>query len=425
MKARFGFWRIVLGLILASGLFATIVRFTRGLGASTNLSDQFPWGIWIGFDILCGVGLAAGGFTLTAAVHIFRIERFKSVVRPAVLTAFLGYLLVVFALFFDLGKPWNIWHPLVMWNPHSVMFEVAWCVMLYTMVLGLEFSPMLWEKLGWTKVLKAVKQITPVVVIMGVILSTLHQSSLGSLFLITPGKLHPLWYSPWLPVFFFLSSIAVGCSMVIFESFLSRRAFKHEIDLPVLVDLGRVALVALVLYAELRFLDLQSRDALRFVGFGTEEGRLFILEIALGIAAPVLMLAIPRIRKNRNGLFTASTLIVLGFVLNRLNVGITGLQASSGVRYFPSWMELAVTISLVGAGFAIFGLAVRHLPVFAEEVHSARASRPLATSTAVGDVPCQRVRWVWPGNSPVASASGSSSPSVGSGSFISASKGHT
>ncbi|MFN8547849.1 MAG: Ni/Fe-hydrogenase cytochrome b subunit [Candidatus Eisenbacteria bacterium] len=412
MKPRVTFWRVVLLLVLTAGLVATVARFVRGLGGSTHLSDAFPWGLWIGFDILCGVGLAAGGFTLTAAVHIFNIKKFKPVVRPAILTAFLGYLLVVFALIFDLGKPWNIWHPLVMWNPHSVMFEVAWCVTLYTMVLGLEFSPMLWEKLGWTKVKKVVSSVTPVLVIFGVMLSTLHQSSLGSLFLIAPGKLHPLWYSPWLPVFFFLSSIAVGCAMVIFESFLSRRAFGHSVEFPLLVDLGRVALIVLILYSELRFLDLKARGALSYVNFRTEEGSLFLAEIFLGVAVPVFLLAIPKIRQRQGGLFAAATFIVLGFVLNRLNVGLTGLQASSGVRYIPSWMEIAVTTSLVGAGFAIFALAVRHLPVFAEEVHSARPPRPMKADASSGVVPCDRARWVWPGSSPEASASASFSRSA-------------
>jgi Ni/Fe-hydrogenase subunit HybB-like protein len=201
------FWRAVLVVLLALGLYATYVRFTQGLGAATNLSDQFPWGLWIGFAILCGVGLAAGGFTLCAIVYIFNIKEFKPIVRPAVLTAFLGYLLVIFALMFDLGRPDRIWYALIMWNPHSVMFEVAWCVMLYTTVLALEFSPVLFEGLGWMKAVRVMRAITIPLVIIGVILSTLHQSSLGSLYLIVPEKLPPLWYSSLLPVFFFLSAL--------------------------------------------------------------------------------------------------------------------------------------------------------------------------------------------------------------------------
>ena len=167
-----------------------------GLGGSTNLSDKFPWGLWIGFDVLCGVGLAAGGFTLVAIVHIFNIERYKPILRPAILTAFLGYSLVVVALLYDLGRPDRIWHPLVMWNPHSVMFEVAWCVTLYTTVLFLEFLPVVFEKFGWHKPLEWIHNISVPLMIAGVLLSTLHQSSLGSLYLIVPEKLYPLWYTP-------------------------------------------------------------------------------------------------------------------------------------------------------------------------------------------------------------------------------------
>src|SRR5262252_9897644 len=199
MRVRPTFWKLVFLALMAAGFYATIVRFTEGLGKSTNLSDQFPWGIWIGFDVLCGVMLAAGGFTLTAAVHIFNIKRLHPIVRPTILTAFLGYLLVCVALMYDLGRPHRIWHPLIMRNPHSVMFEIAYCVMLYTTVLSLEFSPIVLERFNLQKPLKIVKKILIPLVICGVILSTLHQSSLGTLYLIMPEKLHPFWYSPLLP----------------------------------------------------------------------------------------------------------------------------------------------------------------------------------------------------------------------------------
>ena len=175
---------------MLSGLYATYLRVMYGLGGSTNLSDKFPWGIWIGFDVMCGVGLAAGGFTLVAMVHIFNIEAYKPVLRPAILTAFLGYSLVVVGLLFDLGRPDRLWHPLVMWNPHSVMFEVAWCVTLYSTVLFLEFLPMVFEKFGMHKPLEWIHRISVPLMILGVLLSTLHQSSLGTLFLIVPEKLY-------------------------------------------------------------------------------------------------------------------------------------------------------------------------------------------------------------------------------------------
>src|SRR5438270_8403621 len=206
------FWTVVFVAIMLSGAYSAYLRYFYGLAGATNLSDQFPWGIWIGFDVLCGVGLAAGGFTLVAVVHIFNIEKYKPILRPTILTSFLGYVLVVCGLLYDLGQPHRIWHAMVMWNPHSVMFEVAWCVMLYTTVLGLEFSPAVFEHFGWKRGLRAVRIISVPLVILGVILSTLHQSSLGSLYLIVPNKLYPLWYSPILPVLFYVSAICVGLS---------------------------------------------------------------------------------------------------------------------------------------------------------------------------------------------------------------------
>src|SRR6201993_5512842 len=173
-RIQWTFWRVVFVLVLLAGLYGTFLRFTGGLAASTNLSDRFPWGIWIGFDVLCGVMLAAGGFTLTAAVHILNIKRLQPIVRPTILTAFLGYLLVCVALMFDLGRPYRIWHPLIMRNPHSVMFEVAYCVMLYTTVLSLEFSPIVLERFNLEKPLKIVRAALIPLVILGVILSTLH-----------------------------------------------------------------------------------------------------------------------------------------------------------------------------------------------------------------------------------------------------------
>ena len=369
------FWRGVLILVLASGLYSTVLRFAKGLGASTALSDQFPWGLWIGFDVLCGVGLAAGGFTLAAVVYIFHLERFHAIVRPAILTAFLGYSLVAVALLYDLGRPYRIWHPLVMWNPHSVMFEVAWCVTLYLTVLALEFSPVVLERFHLVKPLKIVKAITIPLVIAGVLLSTLHQSSLGSLYLIVPSKLHPFWYSPWLPVLFYISAIGVGLAMVIFESNLSARAFGREIEMPLLSQLAKALLWVLAVFGVLRFGDLASRGAFALLREPTTETLLFILEMVLGTVMPVALLAFARVRENREGLFATAVLVITGFLLNRLNVSITGMEASSGAHYFPRWTEVSVTLSLVGAGFLLFALAVRYLRVFESDALPAEAQR--------------------------------------------------
>jgi Ni/Fe-hydrogenase subunit HybB-like protein len=360
---------------LATGLYSTLLRFTKGLGAATALSDRFPWGLWIGFDVLCGVGLAAGGFTLASIVYIFHLRRFHPILRPTILTAFLGYALVAVALLYDLGRPYRIWHPLVMWNPRSVMFEVAWCVMLYMTVLALELSPVVLERFRLEKPLRVVKSLTIPLVIAGVLLSTLHQSSLGSLYLIVPSKLHPFWYSSLLPVFFFVSAIGVGLAMVIFESNLSARAFGREIKMPLLVDLGKGMVVVLAFYGLLRFQDLASHGTLRHLRELSTETVLFAVEIALGLVIPLALLAFRRMRESREGLFAAAVLVIVGFILNRLNVAITGLEASSGTHYFPKWTEVSVTLSLVGAGFVCFGLAVRYFDVFESKRSVAVAQR--------------------------------------------------
>lgn len=374
---RITFWRVVFGIIFAMGLYISYVRFFKGLGASTALSDKVPWGLWVGFDVLCGVGLAAGGFTITLLVHVFNIKKYKPILPAAVLSAFLGYLLVNAGLMFDIGRPYRIWHPIIMWNPHSVMFEVAWCVTLYTSVLSLEFSPMLFKRLKWEKPLRIIKSITIPLVIVGFILSTLHQSSLGTVFLIAPGRLHPLWYTPILPLMFFTSAVATGFSMVIFESYLSRRAFKRRLELDILSSVGRVILVILSVYLVLKVKDLYNRDALGLLFDGSHESKMFILEMALGVLAPMAVLSVRRLRESQGGLFVASLMVVLGFVLNRLNVSITGMMRSSGVEYFPSWMEIGATLFLVACGFALFGAAVKYLPVFPEEKESEEPAEAL------------------------------------------------
>jgi Ni/Fe-hydrogenase subunit HybB-like protein len=381
MKMRPSFWKLVFLALMAVGFYSTVVRFTQGLGRSTNLNDQFPWGIWIGFDVLCGVMLAAGGFTLTAAVHIFNIKRLRPIVRPTILTAFLGYVLVCIALMYDLGRPYRIWHPLVMRNPHSVMFEVAYCVMLYTTVLALEFSPIVLERFNLEKPLKIVRGALIPLVILGVILSTLHQSSLGTLYLIMPEKLHPFWYSPLLPVFFFISAIAVGLAMTIFESSMSSKHFGRQLELPILQELGRVLVVVLCVYAILRLEDLLHRGVLKRTLQPGYEMYLFWLEILLSVIAPLWLLSQKNIRTNAQGLYLAAVLVVLGFITNRLNVSITGQESAAGMRYIPKWTEIAVTGAIIAAGFALFGLATKYLPIFPAE------QRPVATNEVLGTTP--------------------------------------
>ena len=258
MNIKVTFWRVLFVVIMIAGLYSTYVRYLHGLGAVSNMNDQYPWGLWIGFDCLCGVMLAAGGFCVTGAVYIFHVERLHSVCRPAILTAFLGYVLFIVGLLFDLGRPWFIWHQMIYMNFHSVMFEVGMCVMTYTTVLFLEFLPNVLERFNLAAPIRWVKKIYPVLVCLGILLSTLHQSSLGSLFLIFPEKMSPFWYTPALPFLFFGSAISVGLAMTIFESTQSAKAFGRQLELPVLVELGGALLVALWVNALLRFEDRNS-----------------------------------------------------------------------------------------------------------------------------------------------------------------------
>ena len=368
-------WRVAAGLILLAGLSATYVRFLYGLGASTNLTDQFPWGLWVGFDVLCGVMLAAGGFTITTVVHIFNIERFKPIIRPTVLTAFLGYALVVVALLFDLGRGWKIWHAIIMWNPRSVMFEVAWCVMLYTTVLALEFAPVVFESLHLNRAAKLLRSFGVPLVLAGALLSTLHQSSLGSLYLIMPSKLYPLWYSPLLPVFFFVSAIGIGLAMTIVESSLSARYFKKHLELPLIQELGRILAVVLAFYFVLRMQDLLTRGVLARLLEARVETYFFLLEIVAGVLLPMALLFSARVRRSAGWLLAAASLVILGFMTNRLNVSIIGMWESSGMRYIPKWSEVAVSAMIVVIGVMIFAAAAKYLPIFSSNGKAPSVSR--------------------------------------------------
>lgn len=381
---RSRFWHLVFWIVVAGGLYLSVVRYTQGLGAVTNLSDRFPWGLWVGFDLLCGVGLAAGGFVLTAVVYVFHVERFRPVVRATILTAFLGYILVSTALLYDIGRPWNIWHPLVLWNPSSVMFEVAWCVMLYSTVLLLEFSGMVFERLGWKRALKAQHLVTVPLVIAGCLLSTLHQSSLGTLYLIVPHKLHALWYTPALPFLFWVSAVCLGLAMLIVESHLSAKAFGRALEMPLLSEVGRILVATLGIYGVLRLWDLGTRGVLAQTVDLSYESCLFLLEFVGGLLLPLALLAIPAVRRNSRWLYASALLVCLGFVTHRLNVSITGFEGAQGGRYVPSVSEAWITLFLVAVGFGAFRLAVRHLPVYPD--HAAPGG-PAADAGAVAALP--------------------------------------
>ena len=394
-RAPLSFWRGMFFLLLATGLVLTVVRFTQGLGSVTNLSDRYPWGIWVGFDLLCGVGLAAGGFVITAIVYIFHIESMRPIVRPAILTAFLGYLLVCAALMFDLGRPWNIWHPLILHNPHSVMFEVAWCVMLYSTVLALEFSGMVFEKIKWVRAAKVQKLMSVPLVIAGVMLSTLHQSSLGTMYLAMPGKLHGIWYSPLLPLLFFVSAISVGLAMVIVESRLSARSLGHGLELPLLTRVGRALVGVLGLYGFLRVYDLVDRGVLAQALSFSYESCMFLVEFGLGVLLPMALLANPKIRGSMRGLYAGSLLAVMGFVVNRLNVSLTGFEGAQGGHYVPAWGEVLITLMFIAIGFAAFRWIAKNFPVYPEAAPATgtTSKTPLSEVRTVTHTPAFRAPW--------------------------------
>jgi Ni/Fe-hydrogenase subunit HybB-like protein len=368
----------IAGLFLTAlwiaALGITVVRFFFGLGATTNLSDEFPWGLWIGFDVVSGVALAAGGFVMAGTVHVFNLKRYHSIVRPAILTALLGYLLVIVGLLFDLGRWYNIWHPMFFWNIHSPMLEVAWCVMLYSTVLIVEFSPAILERFRMERLLKIVSAMTLPVVILGMVLSTLHQSSLGSLFLIAPEKINPLWYSSLLPVFFFLSAVAVGLGMTIVESNLSARAMGKELENDLLKGLGRALAFVLAIYLVLKFVDLIARDAFGYAFTPGFHATIFWIEVLAGFITPMLLMAFNCTRSKPGMVFLSGGLVVGGVIFNRLNTSLLGwwAYANSGPIYIPSLSEITITLSLVAAGVVAFGLAAKFLPVFPKE-HLAHA----------------------------------------------------
>ncbi len=365
-----GFLWFILG---AAGVIA-VLRFRHGLGATTALTDLTPWGFWIGFDVMGGVALAAGGFVVAATVYVFRLERYHAIVRPAVLTAFLGYLAVVGGLLFDLGLPWNIWHMIIYWNPHSPLFEVGWCVMLYTTVLGLEFAPVVLETAKHPALLgvfRVLKKATIPLVILGIMLSTLHQSSLGSLFLIMPHRLHALWYTPILPILFFVSAVGLGLMMVATEALFTAYLYEREPEMDLLKGLGKAAAGVLWFYTALRLGDLAVRGQLAAVLDGSFESWLFVIEMLVAAVVPAILLSTRRVRESPTGLRIAMGTGVVGFVMNRLDVGGLAMIGATGTRYVPSWMEVAVSMGVVAAAALAYFFVAEHFHLF----HAGRVDR--------------------------------------------------
>lgn len=355
----------ILWVITGFGFVVGIARLLNGLGATTALTDDTSWGLWIGFDVMGGVALAAGGFVIAGTVGIFHRERLRPLLRPAVLTAFLGYLAVIVGLIVDIGRPWMIWSPTINWQLNSALFEVAWCVMLYTTVLALEFAPVVLERFSRAQcVLEFFKKITIPMIIAGIMLSTMHQSTLGTLFVIMPFRVHPLWYTTWLPLLFFLSSIALGLAMVICESIISGWLFQRNLEEELLSDIAKLARYVLILNLILVTANLVIYGKLHLLVDGSWESIVYWFELAISILIPIAFLSYSGTRATIAGQGAAAFLIVLGFALNRINLAITSMISKTGSNYFPSWMEISITMSIISAAILAFFFFVEHCNVY-------------------------------------------------------------
>ena len=320
------------------------------------------------------------GFTIAATAHIFNSHKYEPIVRPAILTAYIGYMLVVLVLVIDLGRPENFWHPLIMWNHHSVMFEITWCVICYSTILTLEFAPVILEKYKLTKPIKILRNISIPVVICGVLFSTLHQSSFGSLYLIMPAKVYPLWYSYILPVHFFISCIAAGLSMIIFESYIFARSLRQGLDVHLLSGLGKAVGIVLLISLGVKIADFAITGKLQYLFIPRSETYLFWLEIILGSIIPALIFSNKILRLERQWLYFGSVLTLCGFVLNRMNVSITSLIQSSGQKYYPSFEEISITLMIIVIGMWAFSFVAKNFRVFPKEV-SAESNEETITAS--------------------------------------------
>jgi Ni/Fe-hydrogenase subunit HybB-like protein len=357
---------VVLLLIMAVGGLAAFYRLFFGLGASTHLNDTWPWGLWITFDVLGGVALAAGGFVIGGAVYILNWKKYKPIVRPALLNAFFGYALAATSITLDIGLPWRIYHPLIMWQINSIMFIVAIHVVLYTTTLATESSPLIFEKLNLRKAFNFVEKIMPGIALFGVLLSLLHQSSLGAVFLIAPAKVSPLWYSSRLPYMFLVSAIMLALSMVSFETILSSRVFKHKPPMDILLGMARGSLIVSGLYLVLKLLDLFTGPGIGRALNGSLTSNMYLIEMIIGIILPFILLTMNNVRTRLNGIFCVNILVIMGTVLNRFNVGIISMAEYNGLLgldYFPSWMEITVTLAMVAFAILGFKISVKYLNV--------------------------------------------------------------
>jgi len=359
--------------IMVLGLILIIIRFWKGLGSITNLTQEVPWGLWIGFDVVTGVAFAGGAYVLTFMVYIMNMQKYHSIVRITVLNGFLAYVFYAGALLLDLGRPWNVINPIIgnSFGTSSVLFLVAWHFLLYMVAQLIEFSPAIAEWLGARRARKILSGMTIAAVIFGITLSTLHQSGLGALYLMARDKIHPLWYSEFIPVMFFVSSIFAGLSMVIFEGSISHRVFfdqisekNHKAHNSIISGLSKICAVTMFAYFFLQllvFVHDKHWDLL-----GTPMGYWYLLEMFGFVLLPMSLFFYSYRKHNIALIKVAAVLTMLGVILNRLNVTVIGFKWAEAVRYVPTWMEFAVTLAVIFTEIWIFRWVINRMPVLRE-----------------------------------------------------------
>ena len=356
---------LLLGVLSAIAGVILLYRLFYGLGAVTNLNDGYPWGIWIAYDVVVGSAFACGGYAMALLVYIFNKGQYHPLVRPALLASLFGYTLAGASVIFDLGRWWNFWH--IFWpgyaQVNSVMFEVAVCISAYIVVMWIEFSPAFLEKLGMKDVRQKLNKLLFFFIALGVLLPSMHQSSLGSLLVIFGQQIHPLWQSGWmLPVIYLMTAILLGFAVVIFEATLSSTGFNRPLETKVLTPLSRIMFWLLAAYVAVRVLDLVFRGALGTAFAATWQAFWFWIEMACFVA-PLVLLSTEQARRSAAKLFVGAVLLMLGGFLLRINGFLVGYMTGDGWHYFPSFAELMVTVGLIAFEILAYIVIVRKFPV--------------------------------------------------------------
>jgi Ni/Fe-hydrogenase subunit HybB-like protein len=380
-RIRLTAWDRALLAIMAVGVVLTLVRFAGGIGSVANINNAYPWGWWVGYGIMTMIALGGVGFTITALVEILGRHRYHSLLRPAVLMALLCYVSAIVMLMVELGRPWMVWMILVSWAPTAALYEVGWCAFLYLSVLAFEFASVPLEQLGWGRVLSVMRVIYIPLMLLGVTLSHLHQSSLGTLMTLIPHKVNLLWWSEQLPLLYLFSAIMAGPAMAILEYLAAARWLGFEPRMDMLGGLARIEAWLVGLFLAFQMGDLVSRGAVAAMLSGTWFALSFWVEIGLGLLLPLVLLMMPEVRQSRAGLATACGLIVGGVLLHRLNVAVIALRVRHWETYVPSLGEVGITLGITAGAVFVFGVLARILPIH-EELSRSPASQRHAAAPA-------------------------------------------